>query len=934
MAVHLRGRRVEIETLGVHLDAVRAGIGGVILITGSVGVGKSALLTEAEVMAGARGIRVFHGSGDAAAQVVPLGPLLDALLVTDDPPVDPGVLRELSRSPDQRFWLLRELQECLEQAALRTPIVIAVDDLQWADAATLIAMTTLPRRLASHRILWLVAARSGELTPPVRAAMSRLEADDAIKMTLNRLDDAAVAKVTQDLLGGAPDLSLLGALGGVQGQPFLLVQLLRGLLEDKLVEVDNGIATLTRTQIPHRFVDSVGEQLERLPAEARDALQMASVLGRRFSVDELAALVDRSPPALLGALRAALDTGLIVEDGDLLRFQHDLVRETVDASLPTAIRRSLRRRAIDAMLAHGAPPSEVADLVMEVAQPGDQTAIGLLGQAAAQIGQVSPTVGSVLSRRALDLMPPGDPGRGKLVVDTVALLVRAGHASEADKLISAASSDLGPAAEAEARLGIAILFLQYSPSAAVAQCRRALLLPDLPAPLRVQLLAFMSCGLEILGDIAAADVSAQDATAEALASGDAVNEAATLVPRAALALAHGAWRQALEVAGRAVARQYDVGGHSVRLWLPDAWKALILISVARLDEALPLIDAGTQAAQQEGISANVRIWSMVRCRALFCAGQLGDARAEAEAVIEMADELGSGHFGYLNHIAIYVLGLVALHTGDPAGIREARRAAARLRYAQDCPSSGRLGAWLDARLDEADGRLGGAVAIDVDSLDPLATGYLPASSPRMHADSAALIRMLPEAAKRTDGSTVLGRIDRVAALHPDFPFLEASATHARALSLGDYALGLQAVQLHQADPRPLVRAAVLEDAAGLLPDTRHAEALPLLDSALELYATAGAERSAARVRGALRARGVRRPGGAPRSSPVWPELTESELAVVRLVAEGATNREVAERMYISPHTVNSHLRHVFTKLGIRSRVELARMAAERGKPGQ
>jgi DNA-binding CsgD family transcriptional regulator len=933
MAVRLRGRRLQIETLGVQLDAVGAGVGSVVLITGSAGVGKSALLAEAATMAGDRGIRVFHGSGDVAAQVVPLGPLLDALVVSNDPPVDAGVLRELSRSPDQRFWLLRELQECLEQAALRTPMVITIDDLQWADAATLIALSTLPRRLASHRILWLLAARSGELTLPVRAAMRRLEADDAIRVTLNRLDDAAVAEVTQDVVGGIPDPSLLSAVSGVQGQPFLLVQLLRGLVEDKLVEVNDGIATLTRTQIPHRFLDSVGEQLGRLPSEARDALQMASVLGRRFSVEELAALVDRSPPSLLGALRAALDAGLIVEDGDLLGFRHDLVREAVDASLPKAIRRSLRRRAVDVRLAHGAPPSEVAELVMEVAQPGDRTGIGLLRQAAAEIGRVSPTVASVLSRRALDLMPPGDPARGTVAVETVALLVRAGHAAEAEQLISAASADLDPAAEAEARLSIGILFLQYSPSAAVEQCRRALQMRDLPASLRVQLLTLRSCGLEILGDITAADVSARDATAEALASGDSANEAATLIPRAALALAHGDWRQALDVAEQAVGRQYDAGGYSVRR-LPDAWKALILVSVARLDEAFLVIEAGIRTAQQEGISANVRIWSMVRCRALFCAGRLADARAEAEAVIEMADELGGPNFGYLNHMAIYILGLVALHTGDPAGVREARRAAARLRYSQDCPSSGRLGAWLDARLDEADGVRGSTVALDVDTLDPLATGYLPASSPRLYSDSAALIRMLPQARKRTDGGTVADRIDGVAALHPDFPFLQASATHARALSLGDSALGLQAAELHQADPRPLVRASVLEDAAGLLPAGREAEAVPLLDAALELYAAAGAERGAARVRGALRARGVRRPSGGPRSSSDWPELTESELAVVRLVARGATNREVAERIYISPHTVNSHLRHVFTKLGIRSRVELARMTAERGTPGQ
>jgi DNA-binding CsgD family transcriptional regulator len=106
----------------------------------------------------------------------------------------------------------------------------------------------------------------------------------------------------------------------------------------------------------------------------------------------------------------------------------------------------------------------------------------------------------------------------------------------------------------------------------------------------------------------------------------------------------------------------------------------------------------------------------------------------------------------------------------------------------------------------------------------------------------------------------------------------------------------------------------------------------LLETALASYAGAGAERDAARVRRLLRASGVRPPAGGPRSAPEWPELTESEFAVVSLAAQGAANREVAERLYLSPYTVSSHLRHVFAKLGIRSRVELARLAAARGMP--
>ena len=111
---------------------------------------------------------------------------------------------------------------------------------------------------------------------------------------------------------------------------------------------------------------------------------------------------------------------------------------------------------------------------------------------------------------------------------------------------------------------------------------------------------------------------------------------------------------------------------------------------------------------------------------------------------------------------------------------------------------------------------------------------------------------------------------------------------------------------------------------------------PALHAVITVNLNAGSEAAAsdaARARSLLRARGVRPPTSGPRSAPDWPELTESEFAVVSLVAMGATNREVADRLFLSPYTVNSHLRHVFAKLGIRSRVELARLSAERGSTG-
>lgn len=390
--LRLRGRQAEVARLNDQLEAVRDGRGGIVVVSGLAGMGKSVLLDAAAGAGRRRGIRVFRGAADAAAQVVPLGPLFEALLSADDPPADAAVLRDLSRSPDQRFWLLREIQEALERVALRGPALFVVDDVQWADAATLVALGALPRQLASHPILWLLAIRSGEWAEPVRAAMSRLEAAGALRVTLGPLDQAAVADVAADLLGAMPDPALRKVLDGVKGQPFLLAELLRGLRDEKLVAVDGGIARLTGAHLPLRFLDSVNHHLARLSDGARDALQMASVLGRRFSADELAALTGAAPGAVLAALREALATGLITEDGDRVAFRHDLVREAVDATLPATVRLSLRRRAVDVMLRHGAPPSDVAELVMAVAQPGDTAAVTILRKAAAQTGRVSSTV--------------------------------------------------------------------------------------------------------------------------------------------------------------------------------------------------------------------------------------------------------------------------------------------------------------------------------------------------------------------------------------------------------------------------------------------------------------------------------------------------------------------------------------------------------------
>jgi DNA-binding NarL/FixJ family response regulator len=239
-----------------------------------------------------------------------------------------------------------------------------------------------------------------------------------------------------------------------------------------------------------------------------------------------------------------------------------------------------------------------------------------------------------------------------------------------------------------------------------------------------------------------------------------------------------------------------------------------------------------------------------------------------------------------------------------------------------CGTTRRLGAWLTVRLD------GGPIGPDL--LDVLAPGYVHACSPVTLSDTVELVRLLLLAGQRADAISVTARLEHRADGNPGFPGLRAAALHARALLDSDPERALAAVQAYRDDPRSLVRAAAFEDAGRLLPASAKDEAVGYLDEALRLQSGAGAERDAARVRRLLRHRGAQRAGGRPEPTTAhWPELTASELAVVRLVTRGATDRDVAQRLYISAHTVNSHLRHVFAKLGIRSRVELARLAGER-----
>ena len=284
-AREFHGRDAELALVRGELERLSGGAEAVVVVEGAAGMGKSRLLAEVAVIARSLGIRVGRSAADPSETMVELATLLAALFDGAEPLLDPGALSTLHAQPEQRFWLLRDLQQLLEQAALESPLLITVDDAHWADAGTVAAIRTLPMRLMGLPIAWVIALRPPREATPLVHALEHLKQEGARPIDLGPLDDDAVVRLAAEILGAQPDQSILKQLADADGSPFLVVETLLGLQEEERIRVVDGRAQLIDSRLPRRVHEKMRERLGRLSDEASDAVTVAASLGRTFTFD-------------------------------------------------------------------------------------------------------------------------------------------------------------------------------------------------------------------------------------------------------------------------------------------------------------------------------------------------------------------------------------------------------------------------------------------------------------------------------------------------------------------------------------------------------------------------------------------------------------------------------------------------------------------------
>ncbi|TDC70091.1 helix-turn-helix transcriptional regulator [Actinomadura sp. GC306] len=944
----LIGRSAELA----ELEDALAAAPGAVLIGGDAGVGKTRLIREYARSVDGRARVLTGGCLELGSDGLPFAPFTTVLrdLVRDIgtggvaelvPRGDTGGLARLlpefgepetdAASGEQRARLFEVMLTLLERLAERGPVVLVVEDAHWADRSTRDLLAFLIRNLGTAPILIVVTYRSDELhrSHPLRPLLAGLERVEHVRRAeiapLTRTD---IAALVTELLGRTPPPGLVERIAvRSEGNPLFI----EALLDD-----DGTLAC----ELPESLRDLLLAGVQRLPEETQDVLRDASGGGTRIEHALLAAVTGLGDGGLTRALRPAVAANVLVVEGDGYAFRHALIREVIHDDLLPGEHTRLHRRYAEALENDpGLVPA--GRLWVELSHhwkaAHDSTWALVASWRAAADARKALAYAECLAMlsRVLELWDRVPDAAERIGADHVTVLEQAAaaadEAGEYDrgiKLVTAALREVEAVRERggghdPARVAMLLelrgrMRYQMARPGFVEDLRSAVaMLPaDPPTALRARALSTLGNYVRLTPEIDEARNAAAEALAVARALGDPVTEAEALITQFCADVDYLGEEYLAEIDRTAV----STGDQRVLLRF-HVIKSHFLEGAGRHEEAAAVAGRGIELAREYGVARTQGTsLSINTAEPLVSLGRWDEATAVLNQAMEQEPAVTT-------RTSLLVLsGWLALARGDLptarkrlAGAREIMNLKMKWLKTQDYFTT----LWLEANVALAEGR----PEAGLDAIRPvLDHAGLPDDAryawPAL-VTGASICAELGEAAagdlrrieERAAGLSAVGPLQR--AHRATF-----AAEAARARGVLDFAAWEEAAAAWEALGNPFLRGCALLNAArAALADGDHDAAAARLRTAAELAESLGAVPLGDRVADLLRRTRTARGGDA---APLG--LTPREYEVLRLVADGRSNRDIAEALFISVKTASVHVSNILGKLDVASRGEAAATA--------
>jgi DNA-binding CsgD family transcriptional regulator/tetratricopeptide (TPR) repeat protein len=892
--------------------------GRLIVIEGEAGIGKSRLIEAAAQMGRDAGLTVLSSQAEQLESHRPFGAIIDCIgrerLGDRWDAWEFGV----DRAGERLFRVAETMIECLETLCVATSVMVAIEDLHWADTGTLGVLGRVAAEIEQFPAALVVSMRPQPRSPELERLLGVFAARGSATLRVGPLDQRSSEELLESLVGASPGQRLIRQAGRAGGNPLFLSELVGALVADGSIVYGEDAAELAADSVAPSLPLTILHRLSFASPDLLELLGLASVLGVSFAAEDLALLAQRPVSSLVAALRSAQRSGVLAERGERLSFRHELVRDALYYDLPLTVRRGLHAEFASVLAAAGRPPDQAADHVIRAAAPGDERAVASIVSVARDLVGRAPGPAAGMYQHAIGLSAAPVALGEQLLPELADALIAAGQLGEGEQACrEALARDLSPEWAGQLRLHLMFLLMRQGRTRdAIREGEEGLAQGVVDERSRERIASLVSMALGFSGDVVPA---ARAARAVLDTSRDEVARALATNTLASAAEGRGAYAEAAELLVPSV-RWADLRGSRAAFDArPHMILSLMLIRLDRFDEAQATIHRGRSAAESLGIADALPVFHYQQALLDFWRGRLDDALAELDTRSRLVEQMEIGW-----HMpAESLTALIAIHQDDL--IAAGRHvAAAEREAAQGGPPHGLdLMTLARARLLEATGHTKAALEAVASAVAASAAAdtitFMPVLGPE-------LARLAAAVGDPGQVAAATSSLDEVARLNPGAPSLQAYALAGRGLLDGDRDAVVTAAGLLRDSGRALEAARAAEAVAALNP----ARARDPLEEARRIYQSLQAPRDLARVEAALRALGVRRGVAGARRRPDhgWQSLTGTELKVVRLVAERLTNPEIAQRMFISRRTVQTHVSHALAKLGVATRRELA---AEAGR---